>query len=484
MPGEHLLVIDDSPTVLKVIEGTLTKAGYVVATAGAGPEGLALMDTGDNGGTPALILLDCGSPNLDGAAFCRQLAEDRRTARVPVVLMAPKGEDLEERFSRVPNVVDYITKPFSPEALQAVVSHVVEGRTQAPQSLAASEPLQAGATDAGPPSQLARAVLSDALAQSAQPAPPPAAGVHTPRWHDLREAILERLQFYQCEQTGKVELGELVRGAFDDRALERLVSAVPIDARVPDADLYALTGDLGAFAVDEVLLMLQEQAQTGCLRAQRAGARVEIFFRGGHIDFAAAVGVAEEFLLGRFALAAGDISQPVLDDILGERARSATKPKLFGADLVARGVLKPEQLRQAMTRQTSELVYEALRWTEGRFTFARLGALPELATSASLGIAVDTLLLEGFRRVDEWRIIQREIDSFDLVLLRNENKVADVARGKLTREEIAVLEAVNGKSSVRDIIRDLRMGSFDVSKILFRLLRTKLIRRRVAPVAV
>src|SRR5258708_6809502 len=99
MPEEHLLVIDDSPTVLKVIEATLTKAGYLVDTAVAGAE------------------------------LCRQLAEDRRTARVPVVLMAPKGEDLEETFSKAPNVVDYITKPFSPEALQAVVSHVVGGRT-------------------------------------------------------------------------------------------------------------------------------------------------------------------------------------------------------------------------------------------------------------------------------------------------------------------------------------------------------------------
>ncbi|HVR62310.1 MAG TPA: response regulator, partial [Polyangia bacterium] len=199
MPGEHLLVIDDSPTVLKVIEGTLTKAGYVVATAGAGSDGLALAGAADNGGTPALILLDCGSPNLDGAAFCRQLAEDRRTARVPVVLMAPKGEDLEERFSRVPNVVDYIMKPFSPEALQAVVSHVVGARMQTPSPLVVSGASPDGAAaDAGPPSQLARAVLSDALSQSAQPAPPAPAGARSPRWHDLREAILERLQFYQC----------------------------------------------------------------------------------------------------------------------------------------------------------------------------------------------------------------------------------------------------------------------------------------------
>jgi len=88
MPGEHLLVIDDSPTVLKVIETTLTKAGYFVDTAPGGVEGLSqARDT--RGTTPALILLDCGIPNLDGVAFCRQLAEDRRTARVPSESPAP-----------------------------------------------------------------------------------------------------------------------------------------------------------------------------------------------------------------------------------------------------------------------------------------------------------------------------------------------------------------------------------------------------------
>ncbi|MEA2698442.1 MAG: hypothetical protein QOI66_2713 [Myxococcales bacterium] len=473
MPGEHLLVIDDSPTVLKVIEATLTKAGYLVATAGAGPEGLALARMGD-GATPALILLDCGSPNLDGAAFCKQLAEDRRTARVPVVLMAPKGEDLEERFSKATNVVDYITKPFSPEALQAVVSHVVGGRTHT-----ISSPGDAPAErNGGPPSQLARAALSDALSQSVAPAAP----TRSARWALLRQAVLERLQGVQRE-SGQTDLAALVGEALDDDTWERLWPSAPAEPAGAATESFTLTGDLGALGVSEVLLMLQEQGQTGYLRAQRAGARVEIFFRDGHIDFAAAVGVAEEFLLGRFALAAGDISPAVLKTILDQRARSPGKPKLFGADLVQRGVLTEAQLRQAMTRQTAELVYEVLRWTEGRFTFLRLKSLPELARSAALEIAVDTLLLEGFRRVDEWRIIQRDIDSFDLVFVRNDGKLADVARGKLTREEIAVLEAVNSRSSVREIIRELRMGSFDVSKILFRLLRTKLIRRRVPPVA-
>ena len=160
------------------------------------------------------------------------------------------------------------------------------------------------------------------------------------------------------------------------------------------------------------------------------------------------MGVAEEFLLGRFAVAAGDITVETLNLVLADRARFPGTRRLFGAELVARGLLSETQLRQAMTRQTSELVYEVLRWTTGRFGFQRMIELPELARSAGLAIAVDAMLLEGFRRIDEWRIIQREIDN-----------------------------------AVRDIIRELRMGSFDVSKILFRLLRTRLIRRRVAPVA-
>ena len=54
----------------------------------------------------------------------------------------------------------------------------------------------------------------------------------------------------------------------------------------------------------------------------------------------------------------------------------------------------------------------------------------------------------------------------------------------LTREELAVLELVNGKNTIKDIIRKSRMGSFEVSKMLYRLLSIKLVRRRVLPVAV
>ena len=67
------------------------------------------------------------------------------------------------------------------------------------------------------------------------------------------------------------------------------------------------------------------------------------------------------------------------------------------------------------------------------------------------------------------------------MFVRDEAKIADLPRGTFTREELAVLERIDGRLTVREIVRALRLGSFDVSKVLFRLLRTKLIRPRVLP---
>lgn len=433
MPGGHLLVIDDSPTLLKVVETTLTRAGYSVETAADGISGLALV----RGRTtvPDLILLDGVIPGSDPAELCRQLAGDEALSGVPIVVMATKGDDLEARFAKAPNVVDYISKPFSPDALQAVVSHVVESRAAAPRapgSAVVSGTIEGPREGSTGPTDAGRAAVAEAMSRSAGP-----------------------------------EAAATVLGG------------------------VALLGDLAIVPLGEVLSMLKERGLSGVLRVvnTRTRAQVDLVFDEGRIDFAVAVGVAEEFLLGRFAVERGDVSAEALDVVLEERRRSPTKPPLFGADLVARGMLTPDQLRRAMVRQTSELVYETLRWAHGFFQLKRAAeehdesGLAALARGAALAINVDRLLLEGYRRVDEWRVIERVVDNFDTVFVRDENKIAALPRGTFTREELAVLELVSGRQTVREIVRSLRLGSFDVSKVLFRLLRTKLIRPRIDPVA-
>ena len=78
-------------------------------------------------------------------------------------------------------------------------------------------------------------------------------------------------------------------------------------------------------------------------------------------------------------------------------------------------------------------------------------------------------------------IIGQEISDFDMVFVRNEEKLASFDAQRLLREEALILDMVNGKNSVRDIVRHSKLGSYDVTQVLFRLLRCKLIRRRVAP---
>ncbi|HXU03789.1 MAG TPA: response regulator [Polyangia bacterium] len=424
MPAGHLLVIDDSPTVLKVIELALAQAGYAVSTAADDEAGLALVREART--VPDLILLDGLIPNRDPAEICRRFASDPALQRVPVVVMVARGQadDLESRFAKASNVVDFIGKPFSPDALQAVVSHVVAKRTSS--------------TESG------RVALADADSRAS-------AGV--------RAAV--------------------------DEALSRSADAAVAEARAFAARGQALAGDLEAIFMSEILALLAEQGQSGILRVVNTemNARVELYFRGGRVDFASAVGVADEFLLGRFIVDDGDLAPETLDQVLAAREKSTAAVPLFGADLIARGLITREALTRAMVRQTSELAYEALRWRAGFFQFRRTEELSLLARDAALQINVDRMLLEGYWCVDEWRIIERDISNFDEVFVRNDNKIADTPRGTFTRDELAVLEQIDGRQSVRDVVRKLRLGSFDVGKMFFRLHRARLIRRRVPPTA-
>src|SRR5438477_5574877 len=121
MAGELVLVIDDSPTITKVVQLVLTKAGYQVSTAADGEQGLVSVRSQ----RPELILLDFVMPRMNGYQFCRELTADAKLRDIPVILMSAKGDQVGERFVKVMGIVDYITKPFSPEAITAVVQHTI-----------------------------------------------------------------------------------------------------------------------------------------------------------------------------------------------------------------------------------------------------------------------------------------------------------------------------------------------------------------------
>ena len=409
MAGETILVVDDSPTICKLIELSLTKAGYRVETARTGEGGIEAAQAH----APDLILLDFLLPDLKGDDVCRAISAQVKLAQVPVIVMSAKGEDIGECFAEMSNVTNIVTKPFSPEALLAVVAHTFEKLGKKPE-----------------PSEAAQA--SD----------------------------------------NPIDIAALIRGESKDNASPR-----PADF---DA---ALAGDLGLISIADVLLLLQDRGYTGAVTLSHGRARMEIYLGQGRIEFAGAQGVADEFLLGRFLISGGYIGQDVLGKVIEDRKNEDSR-ELLGAYLCARGLLSVTGLRKAMAKQTAALVFESLRWGSGHFTFRVQPELPAVAREAGLALPVDGLILEGLRRVEEWRVIEQEIGDFDMSFVRNEDKLSSFGRGQLLREEAIIADLVNGRNTVRDLIQISKMGSYDVTQILFRLLRSKLIRRRVAPVVV
>ncbi len=120
-----------------------------------------------------------------------------------------------------------------------------------------------------------------------------------------------------------------------------------------------------------------------------------------------------------------------------------------------------------------------MRWPGGRFEF-RCEPLPPLAVSARLGLPVASVVMEGFRRVDEWRVVEAGLGDFGSVLQKDPAAVEAVQIERLAKPEQRLLEMVDGHRTVRDIVSQSHMSSFDACKILFQLLEARLVRRRAA----
>jgi hypothetical protein len=399
---------------------------------------------------------------MNGYQFCRELVADPELRDIPVVLMSAKGDQVGERFVKVMSIVDYITKPFSPDSITAVVQHAVAKHRQTgpaeDASPATADRSPAADVDRGDARRTALAHLRSSIVQLLTADAPRHAGIAEP-------ATLAALR-----QTAET--------ALDDAALARLLASLDLDLLGEAAP--GLRGDLGVVPLAEVLRWLDGQRQSGRLTVERSGARVEIYVRRGRIEQAIATGVPDALRLGRLVVDAGAMTLADLDAL---RAAPPAQPALLGERLVAAGRLTEADLQACLTRQTSELIYEVLRWHDGRFQLATGIEPPAHVADAGLAFDLEAILLEGYRRVDEWHLIERAIDNFETVFLRNDDVLAQLGRGRLTRDELAVFDLVDGQLTVKEIVRRSQMSSFEVSKMLYRLLSIKLIRRRALPAA-
>ncbi|MCA9148274.1 MAG: response regulator [Planctomycetales bacterium] len=119
--GRTILAVDDSPTVLKLVEMTLQSAGYEVVTAPNGVDAMKLLATM----TPAMVLLDVNMPRMDGYKLCKLLKSHDKTRLIPVVMLSGKDGLFDKLRGKLVGCDNYISKPFeSADLLQHVARYV------------------------------------------------------------------------------------------------------------------------------------------------------------------------------------------------------------------------------------------------------------------------------------------------------------------------------------------------------------------------
>lgn len=121
MTGKSILICDDDPVILRLLQVNLELEGYEVILAHHGEEAYSL--AADR--IPDLVILDIMMPRLDGYQTCEKLKADEKTKDIPIVFLSAKAQQSDIEKGRAYGVSEYLTKPFDPSELLEVVDRLV-----------------------------------------------------------------------------------------------------------------------------------------------------------------------------------------------------------------------------------------------------------------------------------------------------------------------------------------------------------------------
>jgi len=119
-----ILVVDDEPDAVELVEFNLKNASFEVITAADGAEALKKARST----LPDLILLDLMIPEVDGLEVCKLLRRDAATAGIPILMLTAKAAEIDRVLGLELGADDYVTKPFSPRELMLRIKGLLRRR--------------------------------------------------------------------------------------------------------------------------------------------------------------------------------------------------------------------------------------------------------------------------------------------------------------------------------------------------------------------
>ncbi len=120
--AKKILVVDDEPHIVRLVEVNLQRAGYDVVQAMDGIEALEQVKAEK----PEMIILDVMMPRMDGFTVLKHLKADPETQEIPVIMLTAKAQDADIFKGWQSGVDSYLTKPFNPMELLTFVKRIFE----------------------------------------------------------------------------------------------------------------------------------------------------------------------------------------------------------------------------------------------------------------------------------------------------------------------------------------------------------------------
>jgi hypothetical protein len=200
----------------------------------------------------------------------------------------------------------------------------------------------------------------------------------------------------------------------------------------------ALKGTLKDFGIAEILQLIGQQAKSGVLHLESRDDVIHIAIADGNVVRAESAGRKAREKLGMLLVRADVITQRQLDAALDLQQRTLRR---LGDILVELEYVSVARLREMTALQTTETVYKLFHWKSGTYAFepGDVEWDPETVTP----VRAESVLMEGFRQVDEWPLVRKRITSREMTFSRIRTPEPErVRKGSVEQDVDAAFDAL------------------------------------------
>ncbi len=226
-----------------------------------------------------------------------------------------------------------------------------------------------------------------------------------------------------------------------------------------------LQGNLKEFSLPNVLQLVKMSAKTGALSITRQGESGKIFFRTGQVYFATAD--PGTMPLGERLVKSGHLTSKQLRSALSEQKKQAARGRI-GAILLEHGYIDRPILEQAVRDQIEDVTFNFFSWTDGDFMFEADETVADEDIFVEMN--VESVIMEGCRRIDEWELIFETLGSLERVPhLTWDERVEKDGSVEFTADQWRVACLVDGRHDINTVLTECGLDRFNGAKIIYEL---------------